>query len=74
MRFQEEKRFQDIAFFQINKAPPPPKRPSPLTIIAITVLITILVLAIGYAAGVRAGAIEPSCCDGAFNFDFDFAA
>ena len=61
--------YQDIAFFNIEKTPPPPKKSNPLIVALGGALFAVVLIGIGYCVGVRAGAFEPPCC---LALDFDF--
>jgi H+/Cl- antiporter ClcA len=71
MSFNVEKRYQDIAFFNIEQKPPP-KKSNTIAVVAITVVATVALLAVGYVAGAKAGLFAPPCCVGALDFDFEF--
>ncbi len=72
MSDKTDKRYQDIAFFHIEKPSPPAKKSHPLRDAAIAMAIAVILIGIGYFAGLQAGAFEPSCCSGVLDFDFDF--
>lgn len=67
-----KKRFQDIAFFHIEKPSPPPKKSRPLAVAAAGALAAVILIGIGFYAGRKAGWGEPRCCV-PLNLDFDFA-
>lgn len=71
MTFDTEKRFQDIAFFHIEKPAPPPKKSHPLAIAAAGAFAAVILVSIGFYAGVKTGWVEPPCCV-PFDLDFDF--
>ena len=75
LTFYTEKRFQDIAFFHIEKPAPPPKKSNPLAVAAAGAFAAVILVGIGYCAGLKAGWVEPPCClplDLGFDFDFEF--
>ena len=72
MNFPTEKRYQDIAFFNIEKkSPPEEKKTHPASIILATIIATLALLAIGYCVGVKMGAFTPPCCL-ALEYEFEF--
>lgn len=71
MPYSVKKNFQDIAFFHIEKSPPP-KKSNPLAIAAAGALIAVILIGTGYCAGRRAGYFDPPCCLGGLQLDFDF--
>lgn len=72
MSFSVEKRYQDIAFFNIEQKPQPKKKTNILVVVAVTAIATVALVAVGFIAGAKAGLVTPPCCIGALDFDFDF--
>ena len=73
MSLDAEKRYQDIAFFNLEKkSAAPEKKSNVMTIIAVSVLVTVVLLAIGYCAGLKAGYFAAPCCFGPLELQFDF--
>lgn len=75
MTFATEKKFQDIAFFHIDKSPPAKKNPNPLLIAAAGAFTAVILVGVGVFIGLRIDAAGPPCClplD--FPFDLDFGA
>ncbi len=71
MSYNTRRTFQDIAFFHIEKSPPP-RKARPLLFAAVCVLLTVILLGIGFFVGVKTGAIAPACCT-PLEFDFEFS-
>lgn len=72
MSLNVEKRYQDIAFFNIEQKAPPPKKANLACVVLITVSVTVMLLGIGFVIGKKAGVLPQSCCFGALALDFDF--
>ncbi|MEZ5893626.1 MAG: hypothetical protein R3C58_10875 [Parvularculaceae bacterium] len=74
MSFNVQRRYMDVAFFNIEKktAPPESNGSNIFLVILATVAVTVTVIGVAYCAGVKAGAINPICCEGALDFDFNF--
>ncbi len=74
-----QQRYQDIAFFHIEKSSPPPKKSHPLATAAAVVVVTVILIGLGYCIGWKAGYFAEPCCFplGAsqdWDFDFNFSA
>ncbi|WP_375208185.1 hypothetical protein [Hyphococcus sp.] len=73
MSLDAEKRYMDVAFFNIGeKSAPPEKKNRPLITILATVAATLVVIAVAYCAGWRAGVFAAPCCLGPIDLQFEF--
>jgi hypothetical protein len=70
--FTEQRRYQDIAIFNIrDDSTPRQKKSNPLVTIAVTVAVTLIVVAAAYWAGWRAGIFAAPCCIGSLDFQIE---
>lgn len=72
MGFRTEKRYQDIAFFNIEQKSTPPKKCNLAVVIMVTVAVTVTVTAIGFVGVKVISHLHQPCCIGALDLDFDF--
>lgn len=77
--FRDQRRYQDIAIFDMRDGSEDTKtrKSNPFVVILVTVLVTVLLIAVGYFACLKTGLIAPPpdpCCFGVLELDFDFNA